>query len=116
MDSCSHSNEYLHNGYMPYGFDLDVRVMLQLLDKQFHKVRDYSADTLLVGKQPVDLQLQFPTRYIWINQKRYPFSYGRQQKYLHLSSNGRFVTSAYHGSYESQFYQLQARCFQHDKL
>jgi hypothetical protein len=43
---------------MPYDFDLDDYVKLQQLDKQSHKVHDYNADTLLVGKKLEDyLQL-----------------------------------------------------------
>ncbi len=60
MDSCLHSNEFQHNGYMPYGFDLDVRVMLLLLDILFHMVRDYSVDTLQVGKPLEDSLKDLP--------------------------------------------------------
>ena len=49
---------YLHNGYTPYGFDLDDREKLPQRDKQFHKVRDYSVGTLQVEKLQKDFQLQ----------------------------------------------------------
>ena len=45
MDSCLHNILYLHNGCMPFDFDLDDHEMLLQLDKQSHMEHDYSADT-----------------------------------------------------------------------
>jgi hypothetical protein len=42
-------------------------VMLQQQDKLFHKVHDYSADTLQVGKKLVDYHLLFHSLNVEMN-------------------------------------------------
>jgi hypothetical protein len=59
MDSCLHNILYQYICCKPFGFDLAYREMLPQPDKQFHKERGYSVDTLLVGKLHPDSQQGF---------------------------------------------------------
>jgi hypothetical protein len=84
---------------MPYDFDLDGYVMLQLPDKLSHMVHDYNADTLLVGKKLED----YPCFSISLNVDNeldkpeiLSFLSLSPSKYFQKNNIYQYATSAYH--------------------
>ena len=107
---------------MPFGFDLDDRERSQQQDKLFHKVHDYSADTLQVGKKLVDYPLLFPFLQIHLknhclqtDRQNFLFSRCHERKYLQKNNIYQYATSAYRGFFLLQIFQQQERCFLRDK-